>query len=358
MDEYFNDAKNEMGIDLQEEVLPWLGPEIAVGVIDVVQSAIAGNVGGIPSVVAFLGTNDSEASLAVIEELISFQTERENVQFDRDTYRGFPLFSESDDNGHLAVIDDYILFSTDMELLVATIDRIEDTDVTGSLFESERFKKAQDAISNTRFSMLYIDAETIWKDAIRLADEEVRRLLRDQLEDRIPEWAALKTSFLDNGIKLSALTPRSVEESRTSPLQNSATAARLLPADTLAFLSFAIEPDLDPLREQLKEVKLDDLGPEAVEALTSQLDLPVTADADLSGLLDAALGLLQFSTGIAWRKTCWTGWQASSPWPCFPLTSEPFKLTLPPGHCKLQPLYCSTPRSAPKRTIPWNEFST
>ncbi len=302
VDTLFDEAEKETGINPHEDVLPWIGPEIAVGVIDVVQSAVAASVGGLPSIVAFLGTNDSAASLAVVEDLFAFQYETEDLKIERDTYRGFPVYIVVDADQRIAVTDDYVLFSTDRDLLEATINRIVDGDTPGSLFDSDRFKKARDAVSNPRFSMLYVDTETIWKDAIRLADEEIRRLLRAQLEELIPEWAALTTSFLDKGIKLTALAPITEKQREFPALTNSVAAAELLPADTLALLSFAIEPDLDPLREQLKDVKLNDLGPEASEVLTSQLGLLVAADADLSGLLDAALGLLQSTTGIDFEE--------------------------------------------------------
>ena len=60
----------------------------------------------------------------------------------------------------------------------------------------------------------------------------------------------------------------------------------MLPPDTMAFASFVLEPDLDQLREQLKDQRIGDFGSEFADAL-SYGPLGVDEDDTLSGLVDA-----------------------------------------------------------------------
>ena len=208
IDDLYDEAEDETGVDLREEVLPWLGPELAVGVIDVVESAIAGAANGLPQYVVFVGTRDSEATSVVLEDFLGFLETKEDIKYERDTYREFLVWREPNSDERLALTDDYVLFASDMDLMEDTIDRIKTDDSSGSLFESDRFQAARDAIPFARFSMLYIDTDTIWKDALRLTDQDARNQLRDLFGDLIPEWVAVTTSFIDTGFKAGRLHPQ------------------------------------------------------------------------------------------------------------------------------------------------------
>ena len=199
IDDLFDQAKDEAGIDLKNDVLPWLGPELAVAVIDVVGSAVAGTTGGAPLMVALVGTRDSERSAKVLEDLINYQREEEDLKFDVETYRTATLYSEQGDDLHYAATEHYVLFATDRDLLEQTIDRIQDSDDAGSLYTDAQFQKVRYALENPRVFMLYLDSEAVWKDARRQAGEQVPTELRRQLDDLIPEWVAMTGSFIDRG---------------------------------------------------------------------------------------------------------------------------------------------------------------
>ena len=177
IDGLYDEAEDETGVDLREEVLPWLGPELAVGVI-------AGAADGIAQYVVFVGTRDSEATSVVLEDFLSFRETQEDIEYERDTYREFLVWREPNSDERLALTDNYVLFASDRDLMEDTIDRIKSEDSSGSLFESDRFQAARDAVSFARFSMLYIDTDTIWKDALRLADQDQRNRLSPHFPDQ------------------------------------------------------------------------------------------------------------------------------------------------------------------------------
>ena len=145
--------------------------------------------------------------------------------------------------------------------------------------------------------MAYVDGEGIWRDARQLAGAAITAEARRQIEEFIPEWAAVTGAFIDRGLDIEvyvATTGQAVEEPITT---NSLAAAQLLPADTLAFASLAFEPDLGPAREQLKEQRLGDLGLD-VFGLSSALGLASGPEATLSDLLDELLKMLDDAYGV------------------------------------------------------------
>ena len=117
IDELLDDAMVETGMDLVEDVIPWLGPELAIAFVDVVGSAVGAATGGAPLAVAMLGTSDSVPALSVIQDWTRYLTQEEGLKFATETYEGLTVFSEQDDEQHYVVMEDYVLFATDRELL-------------------------------------------------------------------------------------------------------------------------------------------------------------------------------------------------------------------------------------------------
>ena len=298
IDDLLEDAEAETGIDLREDIFPWIGPHVSIGVIDVVGSAIAGTTGGTPLVVALIGTTDSEQSVVFLQDWIAYQEQEGGLAFDAEPYRGFTVYSEQNYDQHYAVTEEYLLLTSERELLEDTIDRVADQDVTGSLYSSSRFQEALDALPEPRFSMLYVDAGVIWRDARRQLGDVLPAQVRQQLDDLIPEWAALTGSFIDRGVKLVVSAARSEGAQQTALITNSLASSRLLPSDTFAFVSFALGPDLDPLREQLADQRIPDLGSDVYDALSLGLGLPIDEDASFSDVLDVLLDRFRGATGL------------------------------------------------------------
>ena len=298
IDDLFEQADLETGIQPEEDILPWLGPEVAIGFIDVSASAVAGATGGTPLVIALVGTTDADRSKPVLRTAIDYIERKEGLSFTTEEYRGLTVFTEQGQDQHYAVADDYLLLASDGRLLRATIDRIQDGDTSSSLFETARFKEALDALPNDRFLTAYVDTEGIWQDARQLLSGALPGEMRRQIDDSIPGWTALSGVFIDKGLDLtlSAFTPQATPGA--PPDTNSLASAQLLPSDTLAFLSFRFEPDLAPIRKQLEEQRISDLGPEAAGAFALPFGLAPDPDATLATLLDDVLQLVTGLSGI------------------------------------------------------------
>jgi hypothetical protein len=298
IDDWLDKAEAEVGINLKLDVLPWLGPEIGIGLVDVVGSSIAIGTGGGPLVLALIDTKDSEKAETALQKLMQYLEHEESLVFDKDSYRGSTVYSEDRGDQHYAITTDYVLFATDLDLLEETIDRIEDGDSAGTLYAESRFQEARGQLPGQRFSMLYIDAKAVWLDARRQFGDELPGEIVDQLNDAIPAWLTLTGSFIDKGVKLtmSATTPE--DASFIAPLVNSLGSTRLLPWDTNFFASIAFEPDLEPLRETLESQSIDELGPDFYDALNFEFGLVVDPDGTFGDVLDAALDRFEDLTGL------------------------------------------------------------
>ena len=238
----------------------------------------------------------------MLRDWISYLVDGAGLTFDTTTYRGLSVFSERGDDQHYAVTEDYMLFATDRVLLEDTIDRIQDGDSAGSLYTNSRFQDARDALTTPRITTFYADTGAIWRDARRQLGDTVPAEARRQLDDAIPEWVAVSGSLVDMGAKLVGSFFAPQPDPETTPTLNSGASAELLPPDTLSFLSFFVEPDLDPLRDQLREQKISDLGPAIYGALSGDLGLAVDEGSSLSDVLDASLDRFEDAFGLDIQK--------------------------------------------------------
>jgi len=299
IDQLFDDGEVETGIHLEREVLPWLGPEVAFGVVDVAGSVVAGASGGTPLVVVLAGTSDSETARRVLQMWVDYIEREEGLDFQAAEYKGTLVFSEAEAAQHYAVTADYVLMTTDLDLLEDTVDRIQTGDTVDSLFENARFKEARESLPEHRFLTGYVDAEAIWRDAKRqflggvLTAEQTQ-----QIDDVIPVWVVLTGAFIDRGLSLALSVAMPEGEPQSEPQTLSLAAAGMLPADTLAFASLAFDPDLDPIRKQLGEQRIGDLGLDSAGLFDLPFGPAFDPDATIADALDQVLELVSDTLGL------------------------------------------------------------
>ncbi len=305
LDELFLDSQEETGIHPEQDILPWLGPEVAFGFTDVVGSAVAGATGGTPLFVGFLGTTDSSLSLSVLRKWTDYR-EREDtdIEFETNAHKGVDLLSDHDADEHYAVTEGYVLASSDIDLLRETIDRLQQGEESpDSLYSNPKFQKVREALRDSRFMTLYVDTSAIWKDARRqfLGAEQFGEL-RQQLEDLIPDWVAVTGTFIDRGVdfEVSVATPDAALE--TAAQANSASASKLTPSDALVFASSAADPDLGKFRERLGEQRLDELAQGLPVSPGEAMGIDLGGDATLADLFDQGLALLKTFVGLDVEK--------------------------------------------------------
>ena len=267
VDDLMDRLERESSVDLKEDVIPWLGPELAIGFINVVE--IEHN----PQVVVFIGTRDREAADEVLRRLIRYQQDEQGLQFREDTYKGFPTFSDEDEEAHLAVTDDYLLLATTETLLHNTIDMMEEP--VNSLSENPRFREAQESVQEKRFSFLYVDVGSIVDQAIARGDGPATDL--QQVRDTLPKMLAVSSTFIDKGIRIDASYETPAELDFLPPL-NSIGSSGVIPDGSLALFSFTgLKGIVDETRSELEELVTFGLD---VEEILSEFEEEVGIDFD------------------------------------------------------------------------------
>jgi len=214
MDEMLEYLEQQEEISLEEDILPWLGPEIAVGIADVPEPPYYE-----PDGVAFIGTTDRAASDDVLlNKILPFMMPGVTPVWD--TYRGMD-FIEIEEL-FLALTDEYYIVSSSLEQLEAVLDLY--LDGGDSLATTPGFQESQDNLPSERMVMGYVDCEFV--------------SMYYGLEGFTSSFIGYSIVFVDDGIGFDLYTPIP-EEMESPPVlgPNPLNSAQLVPGDALAFLS-------------------------------------------------------------------------------------------------------------------------
>ena len=232
VDDLVDKVEDDTGIHLIEDVLPWLGPELAIGIINV------GDISEDPQVAAFIGTRDSDTAERVLRRLIIYLEDQQEADFLREAYEGFTTYRElsGTEDVHFGITDDYLVVTSTERLLEDTLDMMIKSE--DALSEKKEFKDAQDSVRERRFSLLYVDVDSIMDQAMRQGDIEdaLDASTVRELRDRLPAILGVSSSFVDSGVRIDGFytTPLG---SDIIPPSNSLGSAGLLPDDAMALIS-------------------------------------------------------------------------------------------------------------------------
>ncbi len=251
IDKLFEEIEDESRIDTKEDLLPWLGPEIAVALLDfdVADESV--------DFVAFIGTTDTEATTVFLDGFLEYIEIEEGTGFTEGSHQGYVTYDgpvdSGDINAHFVVTDDYLLFATTRELLESTVDMI---DASGeSLADNPDFISARDSVDDSRFAFLYASTDRIVdtiSSSFGLIDNPVLdETLFEEIESELPGFVSASASFIDQGIKMST-SFKTPDDAPGVNGSNPLAAADYLPGDTLALISTGGVQELwDEFKEQI-----------------------------------------------------------------------------------------------------------
>lgn len=233
LEEYLDEIEQESGIDVREDLFPWLGPEIAFAITSVE------GINDVPAMVSFIGTTDTAAAESLVRKLIAFTEQEENIAFQEGAIGDHITFSyagRSQETGaHIALTEDYIVVASTPELLESTLGMMDSKGQT-SLLDKPGFQKARDAAESPRFAILYADIAGVIDQAGEDLDPSELEPLR-VIGDQLPDFIVVSSAFIDMGLRIST-TFNTPEQSFALSAINSLGSAGLLPEDTLALISF------------------------------------------------------------------------------------------------------------------------
>ena len=276
LDEIYGDLEEETGIDVEQELFPWVGPEIALAI------PTFEGIEETPEVVAFIGHTDKAAAESFLRKLMAFGQESGEMEYEEGVTRGRLTFvtDPSDDvSAHIALADDYIVIATGGETLESTLDRMESGQDLPSLFDDPGFQEAREAAESPRFGLMYIDvAGIIGQAGDDIFGEEIADSLQD-FSDQLPDFIVASSSFIDKGILVSTSFDYPVQDQLFVPeTDNSLGSAGLASEDTVALLSFVgVQDAWERLREEIADVPDLDLD-EAFDEIEAEIGIDIERD--------------------------------------------------------------------------------
>ena len=294
LDELYSDIEEETGINMEEDLFPWVGPEIAIAV------PTFDGIDEVPGFVAFIGTSDVVAAESFLRKLLAIGEESGEPEYEEGVTHGYLTFvmDPSDDvSPHVALTEGYIVIATGAETLESTLYRMQSGQERPSLFDNPGFQEAREAAESPRFGLMYVDVAAVMDQLDEEFDEEIVDSL-DDFRDPLPDFIVASSSFIDEGILVSTSVDYPVQDQLFVPaITNSLGSAGLAPEDTVALLSLVGGQEAwEKIRDEaanLPDVDLDEVFDEV------ENEIGVDIDRDIFGWMTGELAIAMLLPGEA-----------------------------------------------------------
>lgn len=296
------DFRTETGIDFDEEVLSWVGPEISGGVIDfdfdseLITAAVT------------VGVRDEGAAEIFLDKWLDYMEDESGADFARRSHEGVSTWVDESAYQAYALTGDWLVYATDEATLTAMLDRIGGDD-ENSLANTAKFAEARAALPGRRFHSGYVDSE----GALERLDEPGEAFGQmipgvigpATFAQEAPAWVALSGSWVERGVVVEMLSP--TVSDLGFQVSNLGDPAAILPDDTFGFMAASFDPNVDNWRRALSEYHLRDVlpGPDWIDDINSSLEgmtpdggPALSHDATVADALDLGFSLAKQFTGI------------------------------------------------------------
>ena len=298
MDELLDEFKDDTGIDFQEDVLPWIGPDISLAVLETRSFETV-------DAAAIFGVKDQDAASAFLEDWLEYMEHKKATRFEKDSSGGFDIWADEGKEQFYALSRDWLVLANTEDALDEILDRISGN-ARKSLAENPDFEQARAAMSDPRIMSVYVDVEAVMNTLSDISNVDLTPITQTGGILTTPDWLAVSTRFVDRSVVLDMATPNESEFKAGFP--SIGKPASLLPDDTLGLFAASFDHDLDNWRAELENYTLADLGltddaghmrnelKAASDELGTQHDLG--RDSTATELLDMFVSSINILTGI------------------------------------------------------------
>ena len=302
VDELKIDFLTETGINVEEEVMPWIGPEISAGLIDFDFDQES------PTAAITIQVRDEDAAKNFLEKWREYMQDETGAEFDTGSHRGATTWADDSVHQAYGLTSDWLVYATDESVLRSVLDRM-DGDTDASLAEESKFLAARAALPERRFHSGYVD----YQQALDSLDDAVGGfgpvvpgvIGPGTFAESAPEWIAMSGGWVERGIVIEMVSPTVTDFGlEVSELRDP---ALLLPDDTLGFMAAGFDPNVDNWRKALSEYDLRDVLPDPylldeinnyLAGMTPDGVPPLDDDATVADALDLGFSLAKQFTGI------------------------------------------------------------
>jgi len=198
-DEWMDEIQRETGIDVQREVFPWLGPELAIGISGLTEEE--------PEFLIALGTREASASMQALKKWCEYLEDMEGIEWQSSFYRNVPVVvgeTYYEEKQYYTVTHDYVLVSNDERRLKRAVDLVKDGGT--SLADNSRFKEVRHSLPAERVAMLFALTGELYADMIAVYGGE--RAIMWSFNSLIPSYLAGTIQILGDGAEVTLGGPR------------------------------------------------------------------------------------------------------------------------------------------------------
>ena len=293
-DDLLDDAEDETGIHLLDDVTSWIGTDVSLALLDAGPDRLEW--------VLLAQVNDRESAVDFIDDLADFLEGELNTEFVTDRRRGVDLWVTDEDLA-VALTGEYMLMADSEDTIDEMLDNLE-SPPSRPLGDSRAFLEARESLPAERVMFMFVQAEDVLEtlvDAVGLYEEEEEEVLR-QAQRNTPEYVAGSASFVDNGIRFD-LVGETPSRAFTLDGVNRLNSPEALPMDTLVlFSAVGVDQAWEELRDSIENLDPDsqndfegfledvedgmgvDLERDVIDALTGEVAFALLPS-DLGGFL-------------------------------------------------------------------------
>lgn len=287
--ELMNAVEGESNINIEEDVFPWLGPEIAMGMRNAIPASGVG-----PEFIIIVGTMDKDASDAFFFDKLVPAMAEEGEEFPTGPsgdYNGIDILYAPEEGTYWAFPEEHIMFSNSQIFLEESLDLILTPNLSASLAGTHNFQDAQAALPG-RVGMFYCNFEHLWEQVVAQIPPEEQSTI-EAFSDYVPSCFAASIYFTGNGISTTAYYP--LPEGMTLPTTEPdlLQSAKIVPGNAMLFTS---GQDVNASWQQIRSLIAENWAD--ITADIEESNLPEGMTMDNIASLDAVIGWIEGKVGV------------------------------------------------------------
>ncbi|MBN1220512.1 MAG: DUF3352 domain-containing protein [Anaerolineae bacterium] len=238
LDEFESEVKKETNLIYEEDIKPWLGPEVVLALPDLTQ-ALEGS-SDTPPIVLAAQTTDQAASDNFIKKVLA-EAAKDSEPFTEEVYQDVTLHIQenqfSNDKLVVTTFDNLVVIASGEQLVRDMIDKSKGKSEQTSLAENAQFKKITGELPANAVATIYMDLSGLFDVALQESAFELPPESTQDLEAF--EAVAMAGTLQPDGVQIDVVATYDVEqmsEQMKTSLRQSASANAVLddvPAEAL-----------------------------------------------------------------------------------------------------------------------------
>lgn len=200
LDEFDQELRAELGVTIQDDILPWIGQYAGLGISDI-RTDFSGDIQEL-RLLAAISTRDRKASDAFLEKLAAGMTESTGNLFSQESYEGVTIYVMNSDDPveqlAFARSDSLVLIGTGL----AEVQQAIDVQYSASLAATDNYKTVISELPSDRGLTVYVNG-TLFEELMDGVDSGAGiGLSPDSLSAINFKSAATALSIIDDGLEL------------------------------------------------------------------------------------------------------------------------------------------------------------